>query len=178
MRPVIKGEKVTLRPIRYTDTDLVVKWRNTERVWKNFIYRGLFTREIHLHWMDTVVCDGDVVQYIIEYDGEPVGSVYFRDIDRKNRNAEFGIFVGEDSAVGKGVGKEAAELFLDYGFMVLGLHRISLRVLPYNETAIRLYRKIGFQQEGVFRHLVYLDGAWQDVIFMAVINQDTDGNTV
>lgn len=172
MRRTLTGENVTLRPITYRDTDLVVAWRNNERVRRNFIYRGMFTREIHLHWMDTMVCDGDVIQYIIEHDGVPIGSVYFRDIDKKNRNAEFGIFIGEDSAVGRGFGTEAAKLFIDYGFSALNLHRISLRVLPHNKRAIHVYKKIGFMEEGFFRDLVTLDGSWSDVIFMAILNQE------
>ena len=40
----------------------------------------------------------------------PVGSVYFRDIDRVKKEAEYGIFLGEDDAAGKGYGTEAAKL--------------------------------------------------------------------
>ena len=45
------------------------------------------------------------VQYIIldNADGKPVGSVYYRDIDNHNRSAEYGIFIGEESARGKGL---------------------------------------------------------------------------
>ena len=172
MRKVIHGEAVTLRPITYEDTDLIVKWRNNERVRQNFIYRGMLTKEIHRHWMDTLVAHGSVVQYIIEYDGRPVGSVYYRNIDLENRSAEFGIFIGEDDAVGNGVGTEATRLFLDFGMNELMLHRICLRLLPHNKSAYRLYVSAGFRTEGIFREMAYIDGKYHDVIFMAILNQD------
>ena len=115
--PVLTGTAVTLRPITDADTDLIVKWRNTPSVVQNFIFRQTFTPEMHRSWLATKVATGRVVQYIIldNADGKPVGSVYYRDIDNHNRSAEYGIFIGEESARGKGLGTETARLF-DWGF--------------------------------------------------------------
>ena len=44
----------------------------------------------------------------------PVGSVYFRDIDHDNKKAEYGIFIGEADAAGRGIGSETARLAADY----------------------------------------------------------------
>ena len=108
----ITGEKVVLRPMGYEDTDLIVKWRNNERVRGNFIYRETFTAKGHENWIKTMVATGRVVQFIIceKKDMRPVGSVYFRDIDRIKKEAEYGIFLGEDDAAGKGYGTETARL--------------------------------------------------------------------
>ena len=124
--------------------------------------------------MKTKVETGEVVQFIIEAlndgDSVPIGSVYFRDVDMQNRNAEFGIFIGEDCARGKGLGTEATRLFVDYGFQILGLHRIVLRVLKENERALKSYLNVGFEVEGCAREMVYLDEKYQDVIFMSIID--------
>ena len=132
--PVLEGAAVRLRPIADADTDLIVKWRNTPSVVQNFIFRQTFTPEMHRSWLATKVATGQVVQYIIidKADDKPVGSVYYRDIDNHNRSAEYGIFIGEESARGKGLGTETAKLFTDFGFAELQLHRISLRVLAEN----------------------------------------------
>ena len=45
-----------------------------------------------------------------------------------------------------------------------------LRVLANNPRAKRSYEKAGFVEEGRFRDDVYLDGQFQDVIFMGMIN--------
>lgn len=167
--PVLEGAAVRLRPIADADTDLIVKWRNTPSVMQNFIFRQTFTPEMHRSWLAAKVATGQVVQYIIidKADAKPVGSVYYRDIDNHNRSAEYGIFIGEESARGKGLGTETAKLFTDFGFAELQLHRISLRVLAENTAARRSYEKAGFVQEGVFRDMELLDGEYRDVVFMA-----------
>lgn len=174
---VIQGEKIILRPISIDDTVSIVKWRNNPLVQKNFIFREKFTIEMHKHWMKTKVKNGEVVQYIIvsKDDNTPVGSVYYRDIDCDNNSAEFGIFIGEDSARGKGIGTEATKLFTRFGFKDMGLHRISLRVLDGNDGAYRAYEKSGFKKEGEFRDMVYLDGEYRNVIFMSILINDVIG---
>jgi len=171
MEKLLKGTLVNLRPIESADTALIVKWRNNPNVQQNFIFRETFTAEMHRNWMRTKVASGEAVQYIIEEaaTGRPVGSVYYRDIDRTHSSAEYGIFIGEDDARGKGYGSETARLFTEFGFHTLGLHRISLRVLSGNDPAFRSYENAGFQKEGVARDMVFLDGAYQSVIFMALL---------
>lgn len=167
--PRITGDRVALRPITDADTDHIVAWRNTPSVMQNFIFRQTFTPEMHRNWLATKVATGQVVQYIIEdkADGRPVGSVYYRDIDPANHSAEYGIFIGDENARGKGFGTETARLFTEFGFTVLGLHRISLRLLAENLPARRSYEKAGFAEEGLFRDMVLLDGRYRDVVFMA-----------
>ena len=106
--PILTGERVVLRPITDADTDCIVRWRNTPSVRDNFIFRQTFTPEMHRNWLKTKVATGDVVQYIIEdkANGTPVGSVYYRDVDHDFNSAEYGIFIGEESARGKGFGTE------------------------------------------------------------------------
>ena len=69
----------------------------------------------------------------------PFGSVYIRDIDRVHNKAEYGFFIGEDDARGRGVGTAAARLMLRYCFEEEKLHRIYLRVYSDNLQAIRSY---------------------------------------
>lgn len=167
--PIINGRQVRLRPITPADTDDIIRWRNDPDVQQFFIYRQTFTREIHENWLKNKVCTGQVIQYIIEdmESRRSVGSVYFRDVDPVNESAEYGIFIGEASARNRGFGSETAKLFTDFGLDVLGMHRISLRLLGGNAAAQRSYEKAGFRTEGVFTDMVRLDGKFTDVVFMA-----------
>ena len=168
--PIVECNNCYLRPINLDDTDLIVKWRNNESVRKNFIFQDPFTKEIHENWMKTKVASGEVIQYIIveKVNDRPIGSVYFRDIDQNFRSAEYGIFIGEDDAIGKGYGKDVAIHFTQFGFEKLGLHRIQLRVIEENEIACRSYLSAGFQKEGLFHDMVYLDNRYKNVVFMAM----------
>lgn len=170
----IEGERIYLRPITMEDTDRIVAWRNEERVSKNFIYQEVFTRQGHENWMRTRVETGSVVQFIIceREDDRPVGSVYFRDIDRQNKKAEYGIFIGEADAAGKGIGSEAARLAVDYARDVLRLHKLMLRVFADNAGAVKSYRNAGFVQEARLRDEFFRDGKYRDMLLMAVIFEE------
>ena len=163
---------VYLRPITLEDTDRVIRWRNSDRVRKNFIDQRPFTRQGHLNWLETRVATGEVVQFILcetETD-RPVGSVYIRDIDRKNRKGEYGIFIGEADAAGKGYGTLAAKGAIAYARSELKLHKLSLRVFADNAAAVRSYEKAGFHREALLQDEIRNeDGSWRDLILMAVL---------
>ena len=164
---------VYLRPMTYDDTDLIVQWRNSDSVRKNFIYQALFTRESHENWIRTKVETGDVVQMIICETGtdKPVGSVYVRDIDYTHHKAEYGIFIGEESARGKGYGTATAKLMIQYCFEELKLHRLFLRVYADNIQAIRSYEKAGFEREALLRDDVCIEGQYRDIVLMGILNR-------
>ena len=163
---------IYLRLMTYEDTDKIVAWRNSDAVRKNFIYQALFTRASHENWIRTHVETGDVVQTIIcnLADDKPLGSVYIRDIDRHHNKAEYGIFIGEPEARGRGIGTAAARLMLRYCFETEHLHRIYLRALSDNMQAIRSYEKAGFVREGLLHDDVCIDGEYRDIVWMAVVN--------
>lgn len=169
-----QGEQIYLRLMTKEDTDEIVRWRNNPRVRKNFIYQKPFTRQRHLDWIKNKVETGEVIQFIIceTKTDRPVGSVYFRDINKEHRRAEYGIFIGEDDAVGRGIGSETCRLACAYGFQVEKWHKIMLRALSDNRAALRSYEKAGFEQEAYLKEEVYLDGAYRDVILMGLINPE------
>lgn len=164
----MKQDLIYLRPMEIADTDKIVAWRNQDRVRNNFIYRKPFTREGHLNWIRTQVETGHVVQFVIceRESGRAVGSVYFRDIDREKGCAEYGIFIGEDDAVGKGYGTQAAKLALAYAFEELKLRSVFLRVFADNMAARRSYEKAGFRIREGCRDELVIDGEVRTVIFM------------
>ncbi len=50
-----------------------------------------------------------------------------------------------------------------------GLTRIELTVREHNLSAIALYKKLGFEQEGVHKNGVCIDGKYENHIFMALL---------
>ena len=136
---------IYLRPMMVEDTDSIVTWRNRDFVRRNFIYQEPFTREGHLSWIRDQVETGRVVQFMICLpDDRAIGSVYFRDIDRQEGVAEYGIFIGEEDALGRGYGTMAARLALKFAFGDLQLRAIFLRFLADNIAARRSYEHVGF----------------------------------
>lgn len=167
-----KETGIYLRPITLEDTDLIIAWRNSDAVRKYFIYQAPFTRQGHENWIRTKVNTGKVVQMMIcnISDDKPLGSVYIRDIDREHNKAEYGMFVGEPQARGRGVGTCAVKLMLRYCFEEEGLHRVYMRVFADNLQSIRSCEKGGFVKEGCLKDDVCIDGKYRDIIWMAAIN--------
>ncbi len=167
-----EAARIYLRLMTYEDTELIIRWRNSDEARRQFIYQGLFTKESHENWIRTKIETGQVVQMIIcdlETD-VPFGSVYIRDIDRHHNKAEYGIFIGEEAARDRGIGTAAARLMLRYCFEKEKLHRVYLRALSDNGRAIRSYEKAGFVQEGCLKEDVCIEGRYRDVVWMAAVN--------
>ena len=80
--------------------------------------------------------------------------------------------LGEREAWGQGYGTEALHLALQYAFDELNLHRITLTVIAYNERAIALYERAGFQREGVFREFGRRDGKRYDMYLYGLLNRE------
>ena len=162
--------RVKLELITPEDTYLIVKWRNNEKVRKNFIFQEDFTEEMHLNWLNTKVANKEVVQFIIKIkeNDKPIGSVYFRDIDYDKKEAEYGIFIGEDDERGKGYGSETVKLALDYAFNVINLESIILRVFADNKSAIKSYESAGFKFDRIERNFIESESGTRDLVFMKI----------
>lgn len=159
---------VHLRQMTVDDTERIVAWRNKEFVRKNFIYQELFTSEGHLAWIKNQVEPGHVVQFIICLpDGRAIGSVYLRDIDKEAGTAEYGVFIGEEDALGRGYGTEAARQMLSYAFTTLALKRVFLRFLSDNISARRSYMHAGFRMTDK-RETVETPQGVREVCFMEI----------
>ena len=158
-----------LRKMCFEDNTKIVRWKNQPFVVANFLNKRPLTKEIHNKWFKERVCTGEVAQYIICLDdGNEIGSVYLRDIDLQNKKAEFGIFIGEKWALGKGYGYQAAREICRIGFKELGLHKIFLRVIDTNKAAIHMYEKAGFVTEGIALQDIWDGEKYIDIRFMAM----------
>ena len=163
--------EVTIRPITYDDTEDIIRWRNSDFVRSRFIDQTLFTKESHEKWLKNFVETGKVAQFIILFNEKSVGSVYLRDIDYDKKSAEYGIFIGEESARGNGVGTKSAALILQYAFEELKLEKIFLRVYKDNTGAVKSYIKVGFKDNGRSER-VNVNGESREVIFMELEKKD------
>lgn len=168
----LEGSQIYLRPITIEDTDNVVRWRNDRKVVENFIYRKYISREEHLDWLHNKVETGQVVQFIIcdRQTDKPLGSIYLQNFKEESRQAEEGIFLGEKEAYGRGIGTEAAKLVLQYAFETMKLHKLTARVLSYNQGSCKMHEKAGYVLESCLKDELFLDGKYEDLIFYGAIN--------
>jgi UDP-4-amino-4,6-dideoxy-N-acetyl-beta-L-altrosamine N-acetyltransferase len=168
---VIEGERVLLRRMSRADAVDVVRMRADPEVQAQLFSARPPTMEEHLRWRAEVEARDDRHEFMIveRTSGRSVGTIGLSHIDRVNRRAEYGVLIGEPDARGKGLAAEASRLLLAYAFGTLGLRRVYLHVLARNGDALRLYRRVGFQPEGVLRRHVWKGDEFLDVTVMAAL---------
>ena len=68
---------------------------------------------------------------------------------------------------GLGLMTEAVRAVCDHAFGALGLHRVQANHLPDNHRSASVLRRVGFEQEGVARESVLIEGRWRDHVLTA-----------
>jgi diamine N-acetyltransferase len=169
-----KGKSVQLVPLREEFRSALFEWINErDEVLSNSAYRPVH-RSQHDQWFDAIQTRADVTIFGITTlaEGRLVGSCQLHNISQVHRTAELQVRIGDTAARGKGHGREALRLLLDFGFDDLNLHRIYLHVLADNARAHALYLSLGFVEEGRLREAVFIDGARQDVFVMGILRSE------
>ena len=88
------------------------------------------------------------------------------------RHCELGISIGDKDYWGRGSGRGAVSLLLDYAFRLRNLRRVWLEDHASNERAIRAYRSCGFVEEGRMREHIWLDGRYLDNVLMGILRDE------
>jgi phosphinothricin acetyltransferase len=78
--------------------------------------------------------------------------------------ADFSVYVGRE-ARGARVGSALLAALVDRARSI-GYHKLVLAAFPHNDAGMRLYRRFGFREVGVYREQGLLDGRWVDVVIM------------
>lgn len=69
---------------------------------------------------------------------------------------------------GKGYGEEALRWLVQWGFNAAGLHRIEIAHFSWNMDAGRMYRRLGFEEQGRRKECFWFWGGWGDEIILAM----------
>lgn len=106
--------------------------------------------------------------YLIYFEEALVGEISFQIdpmqlVKKEKGSAWIGINIGEAFARGKGIGVQAMK-YLEEQIRKQGLKRIELGVFEFNTNAIKLYKKVGYQEIARINNFTYWQGKmWQDI---------------
>lgn len=70
----------------------------------------------------------------------------------------------------KGYAIEAVAMTISVAFAALGLHRVYAKVMPNNTASIKLLKNLYFEEEGLEKECLCIQGKWQDHLRFALIN--------
>ena len=111
--------------------------------------------------------DSNDTRIVATLDANVVGSATLTRLSgRRAHVGQIGMGVA-DGWTGRRIGTALMEALVDVADNWLGLRRLELEVLSDNEPALALYRRFGFEPEGVRRDVVFRAGAYADTLAMA-----------
>jgi len=120
--------------------------------------------------------DGDFGYFIVEAEGRPAGFAILSGLASENRS----ILIKRVavSNPGRGHGREAMRLILRLAFTAHHAHRVWLDVYPENERARRVYRALGFQEEGTMRDCIWSGDRFRSLILMSLLEDEPSAREV
>ncbi|GKX67180.1 GNAT family N-acetyltransferase [Inconstantimicrobium mannanitabidum] len=173
---LLKGQNVKLTALREEDIAKLEQWYNDIEFLRFYDMVSAVPKskkELHemLHEI-TQAHDKYIFAIRSNIDETLIGVTGFENILWNNGTAVIYIGIGDKSFRGKGLGKEALALTMQFGFNELNLHRIQLNVLSYNTPALNLYESLGFKKEGVYREFIHRDGIRFDMYLYGILRSE------
>jgi methionyl-tRNA formyltransferase len=152
-----------LRKLKKEDLELVLSWRNQERIRSNMYTDHIISPEEHQAWYQRIKSDPNSVYLVFEYQKRPAGLVSFTYIDRLNSKCMWGFYIAE-TELPRGSGTVMGYLALNHIFEVEKLRKVSGEVLDLNKPSRKFFERLGFSNEGTLRQHVKKNGKYIDVI--------------
>lgn len=173
---MIIGEKVILREIKKKDVSKILELHNNWEIKKQAMFQPFpVTEDQDVEWIEKIGKDtlNKSVYFAIDDKEKNIFAGYtsLRNINWINRNCYFGISILPELQ-GLGIGKETTSIMIDFAIKSLNLIKIQLEVVDDNKRAIKLYKQLGFIQEGILKKQFYNSGEYYDVNLMTYLREN------
>ncbi len=176
-QPVLVTDRLLLRPFTLADAPEVQRLAGDYEVASNTLeipypypdgeaenwiatHRPGFENGVHVVYAVTRARIGDLV-----------GAVGLVEINRRHGRAELGYWVARP-CWGRGYATEAARAVIEYGFSVLGLHRVYAVHFSRNPASGRVMEKCGMAHEAHLREHDRKWGVFEDVDVRGVLHDE------
>ena len=145
-----------LRKIEPSDLPFLYQWENDATMWADSdTHNPLSRHDLHQYIENTtgdiyrdgqlrlIIEDSQLSTLNSQLSTKIVGCIDLFDFDARNRKAAIGMYIAPD-ARGRGVGKQAVQLLLDYAFNFLHLRMVYAIISVNNVACSRLYEQMDF----------------------------------
>lgn len=169
--------RIFLRALEPEDYDVIHKWRQQEDV--NEMIGGnkyYSSKERDKQWtMKKSVDDSNGIYLAIclSENSDMIGYCSIISIDLRNQKADLGgTIIGDAMHRGKGYGKEAQQLLLQYCFNEFPLHKVYGYALEEHHVTHRMMISLGFKVDGVLRDEVFKNGAFKSYTIFSILRDE------
>ena len=179
--PIIQGRGVHLRPPTSGDYAAWAELRNRSRdhlmpwepQWsRDELSRSAFRRRLRHYHREIREDQGYAFFLFRDGDETLLGGLTLSNVRRGvTQAASLGYWLGQPY-VRRGIMKAAVAAVAPFVFDELKLHRLEAACLPHNQASIRVLQLNGFQNEGLARRYLKIDGQWRDHLLFALLADD------
>ncbi len=173
--PLLKTEQLILRQITVDDLENIFKGLSHPKViqFYGISYDSLEATKEQLIWYRNLESNGTGIWWAVcSKDGNNFyGAGGLNDLDTKHQKAEIGLWLLPEYW-GKGIMIEVMPLICNYGFEILGLHRIEGFVDTKNQKCKKGLAKLNFKYEGTMIDCEINNGNFISLDMYALINKE------
>ena len=173
---ILAKDNLGIRKAVFADCELFAIWETKQSIRQSFsisqnhsyedVLREYFAKENDPATMQLTMADR-------KNDDLPIGRIEISHIDRAVHSADIRrIYIGNEAYLRQGYAHQAMGLLLAYLFDGLNMERVTLNHYLYNQKAAGLYKKLGFQYEGIQRHVTMRDNQFYDLYLMSMLKED------
>lgn len=170
LRPPIPGDYEKWSALREASRNFLTPW---EPVWPaDDLSRPSFRRRLKRYAQEMREDSGYALFIFRNEDNALIGGLTLSNVRRGvTQSCTLGYWMGEAFS-GQGYMREAARCVVPFVFEQLGLHRLEAACVPNNEPSKAVLRHAGFQEEGLARRYLRINGVWQDHLLFALLESD------
>lgn len=171
---MINKEKIMIRKAEKEDAKALIEYLEKIGGESEFLTFGAGefnkTVEQEKEFIETIINKENALFIIAEIDGKVIANLNFSGGSRKRtcHVGEFGVSVLKEYW-GKGIGEKLIAYMLDWSNNSTIIRKINLRVRTDNTRAIKLYKKLGFFEEGILKRDFLINGKFYDSILMGLL---------
>ena len=103
--------------------------------------------------------------------GKMIGTCGFASIDLENDTGEIGYVINPDFW-GAGYATEALQRVMSFGFGVLGMHRVYVRIMSGNLASERVAKKCGMRHEATLYSSLLVKGEYRTIKIYAILRDE------
>ena len=149
-----------------------VSWLNNYEVYKYLETGGNYTLTDLKEYLTSVAQNQEILFWAIHLreNDKHIGNIKIDPINKRHSLGEYGIMMGDSNEWGKGYAKEASQTVIEHCFKDLNIRKITLGVVEKNTAALELYKKLGFEIEGIYKDHGFYEGELANILRMALFN--------
>lgn len=166
----LTGKDVVLRPIEEKDLPSLIRWSEDPKLRRLIGETAPMTRVEAEAFLERTRTDESRRWFAVTVDGRLIGETGLLRIFPEWRTTDMSVILAEER--GKGYGTQVGELMLDLAFRELGMHRVAVGVVGFNEVALGFWESLGFKREGIQRDGYLVDDGYHDFVMMCLLEEE------